>query len=224
MCGGDFKNTAGGLMPWKGEASLVNQMYLKPQQAAKKSAKDAATAEAQRQARISQNVGDINTAFAGREPQYAELGSALRERFGQQIAQQQADATRNTKFALARGGLTGGSASIDAGRRLNREAGEATLAGERAAQSGVAGLRNQDEDARLRMISLAQSGNDIGNAGLQTAGMLSANLANARATQNFDQLGDLFGGVAQANRNMNDAAARRRGLTEAQTYSRAFQR
>lgn len=224
MCGGDFKKTAGGLMPWKGEGSLVNQMYLKPQQAAKKSAKDAASAEAQRQARISQNVGDINTAFGNREPQYTDLGAALRERFGQQIGQQTRDATRNTKFALARGGLTGGSASIDAGRRLNRDAGEAVLVGERAAQSGVANLRNADEDARLRMISLAQSGGDIGNAGLQTAGMLKANLANANATANFDQLGNLFGGVAQANRNMNDAAARRRGLTEAQTYARAFTR
>jgi hypothetical protein len=224
MCGGDLKNTNFGLMPWKGEASLVNQGYIKPRKDAEKQAKGQAAAEAQRQARISANVGDINKAFDGREAQYADLGSALRERFMQQLGQQRQEATRQNKFALARSGLTGGSAAVDAGRLLARENQEGVLGAERMARSGVANLRTEDENARSRLISLAQSGNDIGNAGAQSAALLQANLGTAQNSGNINDLGEVFGRTAAGYRAQRDAAERRRGLNEATTYARSFSR
>ena len=96
MCniGGDFKKTNFGLTPWKGQGSLVNQAYRQPRLAADRQAKSAAAQEAQRQARISANVADINSAFNGREGQYAELGNALRERLNTQLGQKRAEAVR----------------------------------------------------------------------------------------------------------------------------------
>ena len=184
----------------------------------------AAAAEAARQGRITGNVKEINSVFDAREPQYAKLSDAIRARLGEGVQLQQQNAARQSKFALARGGLIGGSAQRDASETLNREARDATLAVEREAQKGAAGLRAQDEDARSRMIALAQSGNDIGNPAQQTASLLKANLGTAQNATNVANLGDLFGNTAATTRAQADAAARRRGLTEAQTYAKPFSR
>lgn len=228
MCGfnigKDLKNTNFGLTPWKGEGSLVNQAYLKPKREAKAAAKSAAQQEADRQARISSNVADINSAFSGRQPQYDAYGAALRERLNTDLARQRENATRQTKFSLARGGLTGGSAAIDAARTLGRENQEGVLAAERKARGGVADLMGKDEQARTQLISLAQSGGDIGNAGAQTAQLLRANLEGADSNALVSGLGDVFGNTAATYKAQQDAAARRRGLSEASTYAKAFSR
>jgi hypothetical protein len=182
----------------------------------------AAAAEAARQERISGNVSQINSAFAGREPQYAQLGAALRERLNNDLTRQRGTATRQSKFALAKSGLTGGSAAIDAGRTLAREGQEGVLQAERQARGGVADLMAKDEQARTQLISLAQSGNDIGNAAAQTSAALRANLSGADNLTNG--LGEVFGNTAKTYRAQQDAAARRRGLSESSAYTKAFSR
>lgn len=191
---------------------------------AKRAQKAAEQQEADRQGRIAGNVTDINSAFNGREPQYAKFGEALRARLNEGINVQRTNAARQSKFSLARGGLVGGSAANDASTELNRESREATIAGEREVQKGVAGLRGADEDARTRAISLAQSGSDIGNAAAQTASTLQANLGTATASGNVANLGDLFGSTAATYKAQRDAAERRRGLQDAKTYAPAFTR
>lgn len=178
--------------------------------------------ERARQTRISGNVGQINAAFAGREPQYADFASALRERFGTDLSRQRTDAARQSRFSLARGGLTGGSAAVDAGRLLRREADEGSLTAERKAQSELAKLRSADEASRLQMISLAQSGSDIGNAASQTASALRANLEGGQSEALAGGLGDVFGRTAAGYRAQQDAAQRRRGLREAEVYTNPF--
>lgn len=180
--------------------------------------------EAERQSRIRRSVAKINSAFAGRSGQYTDLGTALRERYMQELGRQQAVASRQSRFALARSGLTGGSAAIDATRLLAREGQQGTVAAEQKARSGVANLQSADEEARLRMISLAQSGNDIGNAASQTAASLRANLASAQNENLASGLGDIFGGTTQVYKNMQDAAARRRGLQDATIYAKPGER
>lgn len=186
--------------------------------------KDAAVAEAARQRTISGNVANINSAYAGRAPQYAQLGEALRARYGTELKRQQDQATRQSKFALARGGLTGGSAAIDQGINLAREASAGTIAAEQKARGGVASLQSQDEAARLNLISLAQSGSDIGNAAQQAASTLRANLETAQNTNTASGLGDVFGNTAATYKAQQDAAARRKGLAAANPYSAAFTR
>lgn len=186
--------------------------------------KRAEQAEAQRQAQISGNVRDINQAFAGREPQYQQLTQAVRDRLNTAFQQQRAIATRQNKFALAKAGLTGGSAAIDAGKRLSREAQEGALEVERRARGAGEELRAKDESTRAQMIGLAQSGADIGHAGQQTAEMLRANIGAAQNQDFVNGLGDIFGGTAAAYRTAQDAAQRRRGLQDAQTYAKAFSR
>lgn len=184
----------------------------------------AAQAEAKRNATISGNVGAINRAFGGREAQYKDFEDALRSLYQGELGRQQSTATRQSKFSLARSGLTGGSAAIDSGRQLAREASEGTLSAERNTRKGVSDLRGADEESRLRLISLAQSGSDIGNAASQTANALRANIGQASATNIASGLGDVFGNTAAAYRAQQDAAERRRGLQTATSYAKPFSR
>lgn len=217
---GDEQANVGGVN-WSDPIDITHRQARRD---AASAAAEAKATEAARQGRISGNVKDINTAFDSREPQYAQLTDALRTRLNEGVNLQRTKAIRDSKFALARGGQIGGSLQRDQSAELNRESREAALAAEREAQKGVAGLRAADEGSRAQMIALAQSGNDIGNATQQTASMLSANLGAAQNSSNVSNLGDLFGNTASVVKNQNDAAARRRGLTEAQTYSKPFSR
>lgn len=168
--------------------------------------------EAERQKRISGNVGAINSAYGGREAQYKAYSDALRKQTTGDLNRQYADANRNLRFELAGSGLTGGSVAADSGQDLGRQMAEGTVAAESKVNEAEAGLRGQDENARLQLISLAQTGGDIGNPALQTAQMLKTNLQNAQSGT-AGKLGDVFGSTAATYKAMQDARNLRRGLT-----------
>lgn len=184
-----------------------------------KAAAAAQQQEAERQARISGTVANINSAFAGREGQYSAIQDTVRQSLGKQLAKQQGDAARQLKFSLARGGLTGGSVAADTGKNLADEFNTATIGVEQKAQGAGADLRARDEASRLSMIGLAQSGNDVGNAAAQTASMLNANIGAAKADNAVNTLGDVFGGSASTYKKMQEAAALRRGIKDADPYA-----
>lgn len=187
-------------------------------------AADAAAAEDQRQARISTNVGNINSAFAGRQGQYDDFVAAMRKQYGDELQRQQTKASQQSKFALARGGLTGGSAAVTAGKELGREFTQGTIAAEGKASGALSDLQAKDEQSRLGMISLAQSGSDIGNAATQTANALRANIGAASSSGIANGLGDVFGNTAATYKNMNEAASLRRGLKSSEIYANPFTR
>ncbi len=184
-----------------------------------KAAKEAAAQQAQQQADISKNVGDINSAFAGRQPEYDKYRSGLQAQYQQELDRQQAIAGRNNKFALARSGLTGGSAAVDAGRLLGQEEQTGTLHAQQAVNSDVSKLQANDEATRQQMIALAQSGSDIGNAATETSQSLRANLGQASSVNAAQGLGDVFATTANAYNNEQSAAALRNGLLKGQLYA-----
>ena len=199
--GGEWEGTSnlrGALMPWADKKAPPKDM-------------SAAEMEAERQARISGNVAQINNAYAGREKQYADYANAIREKYTNDLTKQYTGANRNLKFELAGAGLTGGSYAKDAGKDLANEMTQGTLAAESKAGEAESALRGQDENTRLQLISLAQTGGDIGNPAIQAGNMLKANLQSANSTAG--QLGDVFGSTAQAYKQLQDARNLRRGLT-----------
>lgn len=174
--------------------------------------------EAQRQANISENVNQIDSAFAGRAPQYQQYLNATRNLYQTELGRQQGVASRNLKFALARSGLTGSSVAADQGNELGREMAQGSIQAEQKAQSGLADLESKDNAERLQLISLAQSGADIGNSATQSADALRANLGAAMNGSTANALGDIFGGVTQSVNNFNNAAATRRGVNNSNQY------
>lgn len=203
------KITDTGPMTFRNTVDEGNLLGINP----KKPAQDtsAAELEAERQARISKNVADINSAYAGRESQYKQFADALRTKYTGDLNRQYADANRNLKFELAGAGLTGGSRAADAGRDLGREMAQGTTDVQSKVNQAEAGLRSQDENARTQLISLAQAGGDIGSPALQANSMLQANLQGANGAA--PTLGDVFGSTAATYKALQEARNLRRGLT-----------
>lgn len=174
--------------------------------------------EQQRQATISQNVNQIDNSFANRQPQYDKYLAATRGLYNTELGRQQQVAARGLKFSLARAGLTGSSVAADQGNELGREMAQGSINAEQKSQSGLASLENQDNAERLQLISLAQSGADIGNAATQSTDALRANLGSAMAGSTANALGDVFGGVSSSVNNFNNAAAARKGVNNSNQY------
>lgn len=177
-----------------------------------KAAREAKAAEDARQGRITRNVSSIESAYAGREPQYADFVKALRGQYGRDLGVQQANAGRKLKFSLAARGQTGGSVARDEGATFQREANDATLSAERAAEKAGADLRSSDEQSKQNLISLAQSGNSVGNVARQSAESMKASLDSARAAAAPQNLGDLFTNTLNTYQTAQQARAYRRGL------------
>jgi hypothetical protein len=180
-----------------------------------KAAEAAQQQENQRQAQIGQSVNQIDTAFANRQPQYDKYLNATRSLYNTELGRQQQVATRGQKFALARNGLTGSSVAADQGDELGREMAQGTISAEQKAQGALSNLQSQDNAERLQLISLAQSGSDIGNANQQATDALRANLGSAMSSNVASGLGDIFSGVSDSYKNTTNAAMAQRGINNA---------
>ena len=86
--------------------------------------REAQRAEAERQRRIAATTGQINAAYdaPGRQSQYDDFLKAVRQNYTDDATRQKRDVDRSQKFSLARSGLTGGSAAVDANSRGRRSA------------------------------------------------------------------------------------------------------
>lgn len=175
----------------------------------------AAQAEAERRARIAESTGRINQIYDSpeRQAQYTDFIGALREHYTDDANRQKETADRNTKFSIARSGLTGGSAEVDAKRNLGEEFTRGILSAENRAQSGLSGLRAQDESARMGLIQLAQGGADAATVGARAAANLRAGTQGQLADATSRGLGDIFANTTSTYRAQQDAAARRAGQT-----------
>lgn len=164
----------------------------------KKATREAERQERERQAAINRSIDSINQVFndPSRKRQIDEFTQATRDLLQTQLTQQQRDAERGTRFALARSGLSLGSADADAAAELQRLFNEGLLESERRAQSAGAQLKNADEQSRLSLIGMAQSGLDATTASQQALSQLQANIGLARGEANRQALDDMFRGFA----------------------------
>jgi hypothetical protein len=182
----------------------------------------AANQAAQQQSSINNNVNAINSAFANRQGQYNSYLSALNSSYQTQLNQQQQTASRNLKFALAGNGMTGSSVAADQGGQLQQQMEQGQLSASEQAQAKLASLESSDQSEKQQLISLAQSGANIGNAAEQTATALQTNIQNADAALAPNALGNAFGGITNTINSMNTAAQTRLGLKAAQAYTNPF--
>lgn len=175
--------------------------------------------EAQRQAGVRRSVDQINQIYGSpaRQQQYDDFEHAMQAYNLTQLDKQKTDADRNLNFALARQGLTGGSADVDASANLARQYNEGVLKSERAASGAAAGLRTQDQQSKQSLIGLAQSGLDATTASQQALLNQRAALDNAMAQGQAASLGDLFGGLASYYDQSNQARQLRDLLSGQQT-------
>lgn len=177
-----------------------------------KAADEANRAEAERQAAISSTQAAVNNVFDGqqRAADIADLVNATRDFYTGDLNRQKAETDRQIKFALARGGLTGGSTQIDQNRKMADTYSRGLLDVERRAQGAGAGLESADQDARARLIQLATSGLDMTTGAQQAAAALRSNLEAAKGDQRMGAFGDAFSNFKAFLDQSRDAAERRR--------------
>jgi len=186
--------------------------------------KRAEQAEVDRQSQIRSSTSAIDRAFSGRQSQLDDFVAALREDFAGEAGRQKEIADRQSKFSLARGGLTGGSAAADAGTRRGREFQAGLLRGERLSQSSLADLTSADATSRQNLLALAQGGASTTTAATSAAEALRSNISSARSSTSIDALGDIFGETRELFETQQDAEARRRGLKESEVFADPFSR
>ncbi|HHA2878425.1 TPA: hypothetical protein ACOFC6_002271 [Stenotrophomonas maltophilia] len=182
-----------------------------------KAADQAAQMEQERQAAIRETQGRVNAVFDNprRARDISDFVSAVRSRALIDLDRQNADAQRELKFALARGGLSGGSVSVDQNRRLGDEYNRGLINVENRAQGAGSQLEAADQDARSRLIQLATSGLDATSAASQAASSLRSNIGNAQAQAYGEQLGDQFANVGAFVKQRREESARRQANRDA---------
>lgn len=177
-----------------------------------KAANEANRMEQERQASIRRTQGAVNAVFDSPQ-RAAEIGDfvgAMRQFYGDDLNRQQAVDNRERKFALARGGLTGGSVNVDMNRTAGEDYQRGLLEVDRRARGAGAELEAADQDARSRLISLATSGLDVTTGASQAAAAMRTQLEAGRAGAQAQQLGDIFGRSAKWYGDSAEAAVRRR--------------
>lgn len=189
---------------------------------ANRASQSAAWQEKERQAAIQEGTNRVNAIFdaPARAAQRGDFLTAVRDKYRTDIDRSKATADRRLRFSMARSGLTGGSAAADANRVLGEDYAKGLLDAETRGQQAVADLEGQDEQTRINLISLVQSGLDSTTAAQRAASAVSANARNAQANAFAEDLGDVFGGTADIYRRQEEAAARRRG--EAAVYDTLY--
>ncbi len=175
-------------------------------------AKASAAANADQQAQIQASVNQINQAYSSpaRQSQYTTFGNNLNDYYTNQVKTQEGTNARNLNFAMARSGLTGGSAAVDANTQLQKDYTTGLIQASQAAQSGKANLMQSDINAKNQLTSMAQQGGFTGAIPTEVAQAQSATLGAAQGYGNANALNNIFSGTAGIYQNEQINAANRR--------------
>lgn len=181
-----------------------------------KAAEEASRLDRERQAEIARTQGRVNYVFdsPSRAADIRDYVGAIREFHTDDLNRQKADADRGLRFALARGGLFGGSTQRDQQQRFGEDYSRGVLDVERRAQGAGSALEAADQDARARLIQLATSGLDATTAAQQAGAAMRTNLEAGRSSEMAKGLGDVFGSVKSFADAARTASERRRGLRD----------
>lgn len=156
--------------------------------------------EQDRQARINAAVGTINGVFdnAGRDTLYADQKKAVYDINALDVNKQYAEAERQNRFGLARNGLAGGSADIDANAELQERTNKGLIQATGLGDTAASDLKLADERSRQSLIGMAQSGIDTGTAQTLALNNLNATQQSAAGDRAGASVGNLFGDLSQA--------------------------
>lgn len=175
--------------------------------------KQAAANEAQKEANVAQATQSINSIFDSpdRTGQYSKLAADTTAYYKQQLDQQQQQATRNTKFALARNGQSGGSVATDAATQLGKDYTTGLTNATRAGQQAGASLEASDNQERANLIAAAQGGLSATDAAQQATAALKSSVDTAKANATNNTLADTFSDFSNLYSQSQQAKATRQG-------------
>ena len=167
----------------------------------------AAANEAERQRQIADSTAKINSIFDSpdRQAQYDKLAADTTAYYTSDLDRQKAINDRKLKFALARSGNIGGSLQADQSRALGQDYLKGVVEASRRGQAAGANLRAADEQTRMNLIAMAQSGLDATTASSQATSALRGNLQSSMADSTANSLGDAFSDLGSIYNKSEDA-------------------
>lgn len=174
-------------------------------------------AEQARQITIQRGTQRVNDIFddPNRSGQIDAFLQGLRDFYSTDANKQKGIVDRNLKFSMARSGLTGGSAAIDANRTVGEDYTKGMLDAENKAQDAASRLRNQDEQTRLSLLGMVRSGMDTTTAAARAGAAMQNNAQGAQTEAMTNGLGDIFGNAAAIYKQQREGDERRRGIRDA---------
>jgi hypothetical protein len=185
----------------------------------KKASKAAAAAEEKRRKEIEAANRRIDAIFSSPERQgdITDLENATRGYLQSDLDRKKGDADRQLKFAMARGGLSHGSADIDQNLRLGDDYLRGILEVERRAKTAGSTLRSQDAETKAGLFSQVLGGLDTTTAAQQAAQALSQNVDLAKSQAYQSGIGEMFGDFSDIFKNSKTAAGDRRATYDFNT-------
>jgi len=181
-----------------------------------KATRAAEEAERQRQAEITGAQRRIEGIFSSpeREQQYNDFVASQRGYLQSDLNRTHADAQRQTKFATARSGLSGGSVDVDRNRLLAETYLRGTAEAERKAQNAGAELRGQDQASKQGLLSQALAGGDLTTLAQNANTSMRTNALQAKSDSTFNAFDGLFGDFGNIYKNSREAAGERRASSD----------
>ncbi len=155
-------------------------------------------ADAQKQQQIAQGTAAVNQVFDNPQRQ-ADIGSfvgATKQLLRQNLDDQQTDARRNLKFALARNGQFGGQVDVDQNANLAESYNKGLLKVTQAANAAGERVRQSDEQSRQQLLGLVQSGLDQNSAAIQAGNLTRNNIGAESAAIDPNTISNVFGNLA----------------------------
>lgn len=155
--------------------------------------------EQQRIAKMNAAIDAINSIFnqSDRQNLYKEQQSAVFDLNKNTLDQNYSEAERNNRFGLARNGLIGGSADIDANADLQTRYNQGLVDARARGQEAAANLKSADETAKQTLIGLAESGIESGSAANMATSQLASNASAALGERGAATIGNYFNDMAQ---------------------------
>lgn len=141
--------------------------------------------------------GVASGARASLEAENTKLADATRAYYTDQLGKTYNEASRNTRFKLARQGLLGGSEDVYQQGDVTSDRDLGATRVDEAVRRAIASLTGQREQERLSAIGLVNSGAGDSAVSAAQAGLRNS-LENVSSAQKADLFGDLFANSADA--------------------------
>ena len=151
-------------------------------------AAEAAAAEAERARKVRETSGEVNRVFDEKygPSYYKGIGTAFKDYYAPQVAEQFNDASRATKFKTAN--IAGSSAANRRFGDLYRDKLRADTDVDMGASDAMGRAKQDVESKRSNLIGMAEAG-----AGMENTAALARNTAASNIGQpTFSPIGDLF--------------------------------
>ena len=186
--------------------------------------REAQEAEDERRRQIEASQKRIESIFASpqREGQIQDFVGSTRDFLQGDLDRQKGINDRELKFALARGGLSGGSTDIDQNQLLSEAFLRASVDADRRALGAGDRLRDADQQSKISLFNQALGGLDATTAAQNASQAMRTNIGLARtegSEGNFDNFFSKFSRLFEDSRKAKATRDEQKGFF--QTYGRA---